>query len=258
MASFNRLKKIQDTLPVGLTSLRGFDPAKVPGGFHRSTGKGALKQSITGEPPPTDPNDYQRWFELFPEIQTSLDVAGAGGAPSQQIYDVLRAQRAGADPRDTFGFMAPQLAASLGGMPATDFLMDFRNVQNPMQAFGQGAGMIGQGAQRALQQSQQELGRAGLGRSGAMAGLSQRAAQGAATQQAGLFTDLYQATQQRQMESALRAFDLQRQIAQMALGQSMLPRDAGDGGGGGTASMIAGGVGAAGQLMGGLGALLAL
>ena len=143
----------------------------------------------------------------------------SGGGPTQIYEDLLKnysgkwewlqhLQEAG----------GPFIAASLGKMPSAEFQMDFMNMENPMQAFGQGAGMIGTGAAQGLQAGQNQMARAGLGRSASMSGMAQRATQGAANQQAGLFTNLYQATQQRQSQNARNAFDLQRQIAQMALG----------------------------------------
>ena len=57
-----------------------------------------------------------------------------------------------------------------------------------------------------------------------MAGLAGRATQQATSQQAGLFTDLFQKTEERRAANARSAFDQQRQIAQLALGQNMAPR----------------------------------
>jgi hypothetical protein len=166
-----------------------------------------------------------------------------GGKQTSDIYqDILREFKG--DQKHIEPFLkkaSPFLAGSLGSSDQARFMQDFRNVENPMQAFGQGAGMIGQGAAQSLQAGQNQLARSGLGRTGAMAGLAQRATQGAANQQSGLFTNLFQATQQRQSANAARAFDLQRQIAQMALGQNMTPRDGGGGQGISSGAAIGGG-----------------
>ena len=51
----------------------------------------------------------------------------------------------------------PFMAASLGTTPAARHMEDFKNVENPMQAFGQGSGMIGTGAANSLQGAQNQM-----------------------------------------------------------------------------------------------------
>jgi hypothetical protein len=166
-----------------------------------------------------------------------------GGQDPTQLLQNALAEFKGS-PQDLSDFMsnaAPFMASGLSNVPGFQHGQDFMNVENPMQAFGQGAGMIGQGAAQGLQGAQNQLGRAGLGRSSAMAGLAGRATQQASTQQAGLFTDLFQQTQARQTSNARSAFDQQRQIAQLALGQNMAPRANPDGGGPSQAGAALGG-----------------
>lgn len=152
---------------------------------------------------------------------------GAGQDPSQLLQDYLaQTTTKGRSTLGQLGRLAPFITTGLTNVPAFGALQDFENLENPMQAFGAGAGMIGQGGAQALQRGQNQLARAGLGRSSAMAGLANRTASGVANQQAGLFTNLYQASQARRAANAQRAFDLHRQIAQMALGQTLTPRDA--------------------------------
>jgi hypothetical protein len=161
-----------------------------------------------------------------------LEGLRRGEGPTEQLRGMLeRFQGSPGDLEDYLKRAAPFIAGGLGGTEPFGYLQDFRNVENPLQAYGRGAGMIGQGAAQGLAGAQNQLARAGLGRSAAMSGLASRAASGASAQQASLYTDLYQATQARQAANAQRAFDLHRQVAQMALGQSMTPRVEGGGGG---------------------------
>jgi hypothetical protein len=220
-----------------------------------SIAKGAAQQEIEKTQPGPD---YPTVRKEFPQGMAQfyddsylrlLEGLRAGEGPSQQLQGILeRFKGKPGNLEDFMGRAGPFIAGSLGGTQPFNYLQNFQGIENPMQAYGRGAGMIGQGAAQGLQGAQNRLGRAGLGRSAAMSGLASRAASGASAQQANLYTDLYQATQQKQAANAQRAFDLHRQIAQMALGQNMTPRVDGGGGGpsqvGGAISGALGGAGA--------------
>ena len=199
------------------------------------------------QPAPTQQS--QLVTDKYPETAGVVSGGLQGGQSLSQILQQLLGGFTGS--RQSLakqpGLYAPFLAGALEGQDPFKFLQDFRNVENPMQAYGAGAGMIGQGAAQGLQGASNRLARAGLGRSSALAGLASQSAQSTANQQSNLFTNLFQAQQQRQAQNAMSAFDLHRQIAQMALGQSLAPRDGGQGVSSGMAA-LSGGLAGAGSL----------
>lgn len=112
----------------------------------------------------------------------------------------------------------------LQGSDAYKYLQDFRNVSDPMQAYGVGAGQIAQSGQEAFNRGAMQLQRAGLGRSAALSSLASQTAQAAGNQQSDLYTRLYQQKLAGTAAAAREAFDLQRQIATLALGAAPTPR----------------------------------
>lgn len=126
----------------------------------------------------------------------------------------------------------PFIAGSLGN---TKGFKDIQNYQQQvdelpqqaemMQAFGTQAGQQAQAAGRAGARSRGMLANSGLGNSSAMAALAGQQAQGLAGNQSDLFTKMYQASLAQRMQNAQlqqnwagRAYDTQRDIANMAMG----------------------------------------
>lgn len=122
---------------------------------------------------------------------------------------------------------APMFASTLYSSEPYQQLQNWQQWDKSMQAYGTGAGMIARGAQQAGQEQQNQLGRAGLARSGASAAIAQQAQQTAATQQSDLWTRLYQAQAANRARYAAQAYDVQRNVAQLALGMTPSPRISG-------------------------------
>lgn len=122
-----------------------------------------------------------------------------------------------------FKYNAPQF---LRNSDAYNYLQDFENLDRSMDAYGAGAGQIAANAQNQLRAGQQQLAAAGLGRSTAMAGMANQMALGAANQQANLFANMWQQHVNNTSRYAAMAFDMDRQVTQMALGQDLMARDA--------------------------------
>lgn len=132
--------------------------------------------------------------------------------------------------------MAPFTAMSLGNTAAMRHMQNFQNFdyvqpQEVMQGYGAAAGGLASAGGQAVQMGQQNLARAGLGRSAAMGAMAGQVASNVGGQQADLYTRMYQqALQQRMMNTQLQAqfagqsFDMQRQMAQLALGMTPEPR----------------------------------
>lgn len=133
----------------------------------------------------------------------------------------------------------PFIAGSLGN---TKGFKDIQNYQQQvdqlpqqsqmMQAFGTQAGQQAQAAGRAGARSRGAMANAGLGNSSAMAALAGQQAQALAGNQSDLFTKMYQASLAQRMQNAqlqqnwaARAYDTQRDIANMAMGAFPNPRE---------------------------------
>lgn len=169
--------------------------------------------------------------DSYGSLQRTFD---AGWNQSDAMFQLLQDFKG--DRGDWVEFLeesGPLRAGFLRNNPAYGYLQDFENRDKSMQAYGAGAGQIGQAAMAQTRQGQQSLAAAGLGRSTAMAGLANRMALGATTQQANLYASLWQQHVQRESMFAQQAFDIDRQVTQLALGQQMTPRTMGDDGGNG-------------------------
>lgn len=142
---------------------------------------------------------------LFPEIMSRFP-AGEGRHMQQWFKEA-----------------APMLSTSLFGSSSYKFMQDQGNWDQSMQAYGAGAGMLGQAAKRGLGQGQNQLARMGLGRSGAQAALANQTQQALGGQQANMFTNLFQQSVQNRLQGAQQAFDLDRSIMQMAMGSTQMP-----------------------------------
>lgn len=192
------------------------------------------------------------WLRILEGLQ--------GGADSGAIYrDIL--QNFKGRPGDLEKFMqqaAPFLAQGLRGGPGYQYMQDPANWDlGAMGAYGQAAGQLGQAGRQASTLGQTALSQMGLGQSTARAALAQRAQMQTGAQQAGLFSDLFQRAQQNKMMGAQRAFDINRDIAQLALGQTPTPRLEGGSGPSGWAAGLGGALSGAGALapLGPLGAV---
>lgn len=165
------------------------------------------------------------WLPLLQQLQGGAGPASLFPALLQNFKgdedDLQRWQR----------IAAPFMAASLFRSPAYQKLSNFEGLDRTMQSFGAGAGQIGAGAQQGIQQGQNQLARAGLGRSGAMAGMAQQGVQQAGAQQGNLWTQLFQQAQQNRINNAATAFDMDNNITRLALGMQPAPRMKQDDGG---------------------------
>jgi hypothetical protein len=118
--------------------------------------------------------------------------------------------------------MQPFIAAGMFNDPAYKNIADFegrteKDRQQTMQAYGTGAGMIGDQGRQATTMGQQKLGRMGLGRGAASAGLASRVAQQTGAQQGGLFSSLYEGHRNRTEGYAQQSLDATRGLTQMVL-----------------------------------------
>lgn len=101
-----------------------------------------------------------------------------------------------------------------------------------MAAYGSKASSMAQNAGRSLQRSKGMMQRSGLGNSAAMAAIANQHSQGLAGNQADLYSQMYQASLSQRMTNAQlqqqwagRAYDVNRDIASMALGSAPAPRE---------------------------------
>lgn len=151
-----------------------------------------------------------------------------GGGIEQFFQDILLNFRGGQDRSDFMKFAGPDIAALLFQSKPYQALQDFENLDKTLSQYGSFAGQIEQGAQRGVEAGSQALGRAGLSRSGAIAGLAAGAAQQAGGQRADLKSRLTQQHYMNRANFAQRALDNQRQVTQLALGMQPSPRDGGE------------------------------
>lgn len=143
-------------------------------------------------------------------------------------------------------FMA---SAALEGSPAFRATQQIGGLSNPMQAYGTAAGQIENRAQAAKSEGLQQLASQGLGRSAGRASLASRISASTGADRAGLFSGLYQRSLDDKRQDVARAFDAQRTVAQLALGQNPMPRQPGPQG----ADPLLALAGAGGNLLGMLG-----
>lgn len=192
-------------------------------------------------------------YEPYP-MQRMGQKLSEGGKPSSILptfFGSIPGETHQRAVREWFSDMSPALALSLFNSPSYGFLQDRGNWDDSMGAYGAGAGILGEQAARGESQGQQQLSRMGLGRSGARAALSGQTAQALGSQQANLFSNLYQQSIANRLTGAQRAFDLDRAIMGMALGMPMSQRTEDDGSG--IKAMAANALGqGAGQLLGSL------
>lgn len=167
--------------------------------------------------------------EQYPDTWgTLMEQFKKGGGPDTLWQNILANYRGGQDLTDFMKFASPFMAASLFQSKPYQALQDFENLDKTLSQYGSFAGQIEQGAQRGVEAGSQALGRAGLSRSGAIAGLAAGAAQQAGGQRADLKSRLTQQHYMNRANFAQRALDNQRQITQLALGMQPAPRDGGE------------------------------
>lgn len=156
--------------------------------------------------------NYQRLYEQLQRGQHKEGLAA--------FYENLLENFEGYE-SDLTEFMernAPMMAASsLQGTEAFKQIQDFEQFNTAQQAYGVGAGKIGQAATRGAQRAQGQMAGAGLGRSASMQALAGQAAATSGAQQADLYTGLYQQGQAQRQQSIAQAFDAHRMVANMAL-----------------------------------------
>lgn len=243
--------------------------------YERGPGEPFKAPEPGSSPPPTvhfkHPGGMADYYaDSYKILKDFLGGQKGMGGQADLFADILGGFKGG--PGELEGFMeraAPFLAQSLRGGAGAQYMLDPSNWDmGAMGAYGPGAGQIGLGGAQAQRAGQGALARMGLGRSGASAALAQQALQQTTGQQAGLFSNLFQRAQQNRMMNAQNAYGINRDIAQLALGQTPTPRMSGGGpsqGAAGLSGALAGvgalaplgGVGAAvGGILGGIGGLL--
>lgn len=133
--------------------------------------------------------------------------------------------------------MGPGVAASLANTGAYRDIQNYGQYDLPqpeeyMQGYGQQAGQLAAGASQNLRQSRNALARRGLGNSAAMASLAAQHSQALNSGQQSLYADMVKASlaqrvanTQMQSQWAGRAFDVNQNIASMALGSLQAPRE---------------------------------
>lgn len=193
-SSKNKKKRRREQQAIATAGgLQGYRPetfGKLAQMLPSTGGLGFYKNLITGYP--GNEQNLQDFLQRFPDLVNAGIISGVQG--------------------------------ELRGSPAYQYLQNFQNIDQSMQAFGAGSGQIAGNTRAAQQQGATAMARSGLGRSSAQAALAGRLAQNAAGQKAGLFTDLYQRKVANTAMYANQAFDMQRQIAQLAMGAAPVPR----------------------------------
>lgn len=178
---------------------------------------------------------------------TLLDSLTRGDSTGDALTNILRNFKGDPAALEQFlglatPFLAGSEANSLMNSKGYKYLQDEKNWDmGAMGGYGTAAGMIGQQGRAGMKAGANQLAASGLGRSGAQAALAQQGMMGIGNQQAGLWNQVHQQSMQNRMNSASSAFDAQRQIAQMALGQQITART--DTGGGGGGSSVTGALG---------------
>jgi len=184
------------------------------------------------------PYYHDSWLPLM----QSLEQGQGLGSFMPQLLQQFRGKPS--DLEDFLRRATPFLYSGMSASPATGYLQNFQQNANPMAAYGQGSAQIGAAGAQAQTQGTQQLSRMGLGRSAARGALASKVAQGVGTGRANLYSDLYQRDLAMKQQAAAQAFDVERQIAQLALGGRVDPRVGGGGGDdSGLWSQILGGVG---------------
>jgi hypothetical protein len=126
--------------------------------------------------------------------------------------------------------MAQMLPGTLAQTPGFQHMQGFQGFdyvqpEDYLGQYGVGAGQIGQAAQQGYQRGAGMMNRMGLGSSAALASLAGQTVQQAGSQRADLWGQIHQKMLQQRMfntqlqaQFAGEAFDMQRQIAAMAMG----------------------------------------
>lgn len=162
------------------------------------------------------------WLPLLKFLQPAGQGAGTASAFLTALQNFKGSEK---DLERWLRWSAPFMASGLATTGAFKDLQDYQQRSNAiMQQFGPAAGRIGAAQTEGVRRGQQQLGRAGLGQSGARAALSSQAALAAGGQQADIFTQLHQGSLAARQQMAGQAFDAQRQIATLALGYNPQPR----------------------------------
>lgn len=168
---------------------------------------------------PGQPGSGPTLSEKYPDTwRTIAEQLQGGRGPANMWTNILGNFRGGQDMTDFLNWAAPFMAGSLFNSDAYKYQADPANWDQSMQAYGAGAGQIGQAGTQALSQGSNQLARMGLGRSGAMAGLANQTALQAGIGQGNLYTGLYQQGVQNRLNAARSAIDSDRAIASLALG----------------------------------------
>lgn len=203
--------------------------------------------------PPGSPGSGPTLSEKYPDTwRTIAEQLQGGRGPANLWTNILGNFRGGQDMTDFLNWAAPFMAGSLFNTEGYKYQANPANWDASMQAYGMGAGQIGQAGTQALSQGSNQLARMGLGRSGAMASLASQTALQTGIGQGNLFTGLYQQGVQNRLNAARSAIDADRAIASLALGLTPQRTPKPD------KSGIAGAIGSAlgtlgGSLLGGIG-----
>jgi hypothetical protein len=168
---------------------------------------------------PGQPGSGPSLAEKYPDTwRTIAEQLQGGRGPANLWTNILGNFRGGQDMTDFLNWAAPFMAGSIFNTEGYKYQADPANWDQSMQAYGAGAGQIGQAGTQALSQGSNQLARMGLGRSGAMASLAGQTALQTGVGQGNLYTNLYQQGVQNRLNAARGAIDADRSIASLALG----------------------------------------
>jgi|TARA_R110000822_G_scaffold310554_1_gene444036 hypothetical protein len=186
-----------------------------------------------------------------------LDSYEGGMSGSQGIQNILSNFQGNREELADFMEVAGPLmggleANRLEGSEAFQYMQDSRNWdQGAYAGYGQAAGAIGQQTANSQRSAGEAMSQRGLGLSSGNVALQSMLGQQGGNQQAILRGETEQRAAQNRMQSATQMQDAYRLLAQMTMGQGLLPRitsPQGGGGGAGAAGGIAGGAMAGAQL----------
>lgn len=166
-------------------------------------------------------NFYDDSYKPLLESMGGPMAEGAGGS-LQKILSSFKGS-----PKHLQDFLqiaAPFIAGGMQNTQAFQDLQNYRQFSDVTQGYGAGAGRIGQAGRQAMTGAGNTLARSGLGRSSALAGIGADISQRVGSDQANLWTQLYQNQLQNRAAMASNALDAHRMITTLALGHNPAPR----------------------------------
>lgn len=182
------------------------------------------------QPAPQTAASSRKLRDQYPDTwRFTSDLLRGRGGPRDFYHNLLEGFEGGQNLHDFLGYNAPFLVASLQDTPAFKTVTDFEALDRTPQAMAEARGQIAAGEQRGVAEGGRALRSAGLGRSGALAALQQRAAQESAGSYADVYGRLLQAQGINRGMLAGNALSAESGLLQQILGVTRLPPQEGGG-----------------------------